>query len=633
MGNSQSAPGGARRFARQGSSTAGRRSSISQNTSGADCFEHSDPAKAPSLPLSPGSKQRPTPLFTHSITAAPQDSSSSSWSDVEQRPGVILASEAYGRIGGSDMSLIDGRDSPCYSEAPSSEGLQDLTTSDMSDSGRQTPGSDRVIGLRHYYRPAQTSRLAVESLPEPEVPEAITPRNSCQMDILRTPRAAQDKSNELAPKNKQYSFVIDDSSAGASGADTTSASYDNGANDMNTHLRKLPSYLKIPTAIPRSYTSVQMTPQMPSTASTSTSLSIVGVPMKSGSGTEHSHVHPMRLPKEESSAVLQKTPISLSPPTMTTQAQTTPQSKPETLFAPQLATLPVSDAALAAPGATPSSSDDTPRTRVNLIWRGKGRRVYVTGSFADEWRSKVAMRQLRPGTPFLCTLYLRQGTHRLKFVVDDRWRVSNDLSTATDGDGTLVNYVEIPNLSEHKPRISKSASTARLRAEQYDARQNDEVWIRAMADLKKPSDASHGDWEVLSDEVPGMDAAQWTSEVPRSIELAQETEEALHDNEMGADASALLPSPPQLPRQLEKVILNASPVNGNGAVTAVAAYVDDNSVLPAPNHAVLSHLAASAIKNGVLAMGTVTRYKNKVCGKVTLVLTQYVTTILYRPIN
>ena len=144
-----------------------------------------------------------------------------------------------------------------------------------------------------------------------------------------------------------------------------------------------------------------------------------------------------------------------------------------------------------------------------------------------------------------------------------------------------------------------------------------------MADLKKPSDASHGDWEVLSDEVPGMDAAQWTSEVPRSIELAQETEEALHDNEMGADASALLPSPPQLPRQLEKVILNASPVNGNGAVTAVAAYVDDNSVLPAPNHGVLSHLAASAIKNGVLAMGTVTRYKNKVCGKVTLVPVSY----------
>ena len=50
--------------------------------------------------------------------------------------------------------------------------------------------------------------------------------------------------------------------------------------------------------------------------------------------------------------------------------------------------------------------------------------------------------------------------------------------------------------------------------------------------------------------------------------------------------------------------------------------MDDNSVLPAPNHAVLNHLATGAIKNGVLAMGTVSRYKHK-----------YVTTVLYRPVH
>ena len=45
-------------------------------------------------------------------------------------------------------------------------------------------------------------------------------------------------------------------------------------------------------------------------------------------------------------------------------------------------------------------------------------------------------------------------------------------------------------------------------------------------------------------------------------------------------------------------------------------------MLPAPNHAVLNHLSASAIKNGVLAVGVVTRYKRK-----------YVTTLLYRPVR
>lgn len=44
--------------------------------------------------------------------------------------------------------------------------------------------------------------------------------------------------------------------------------------------------------------------------------------------------------------------------------------------------------------------------------------------------------------------------------------------------------------------------------------------------------------------------------------------------------------------------------------------VDDNSILPAPNHVVLNHLTASAIKGGVLAVGTTTRYKRKVSSKV-----------------
>jgi hypothetical protein len=50
--------------------------------------------------------------------------------------------------------------------------------------------------------------------------------------------------------------------------------------------------------------------------------------------------------------------------------------------------------------------------------------------------------------------------------------------------------------------------------------------------------------------------------------------------------------------------------------------VDDNSILPAPNHVVLNHLTASSIKGGVLAVGTTTRYKRK-----------YVTTVYYRPVQ
>lgn len=40
-------------------------------------------------------------------------------------------------------------------------------------------------------------------------------------------------------------------------------------------------------------------------------------------------------------------------------------------------------------------------------------------------------------------LNLPPGVHRLKFIVDDHWRCSNLMQTATDGDGNLVNWVQV----------------------------------------------------------------------------------------------------------------------------------------------------------------------------------------------
>lgn len=40
---------------------------------------------------------------------------------------------------------------------------------------------------------------------------------------------------------------------------------------------------------------------------------------------------------------------------------------------------------------------------------------------------------------------LPPGTHRLKFIVDDEWKCSNEMETATDPDGNLVNYLQVMN--------------------------------------------------------------------------------------------------------------------------------------------------------------------------------------------
>jgi hypothetical protein len=44
---------------------------------------------------------------------------------------------------------------------------------------------------------------------------------------------------------------------------------------------------------------------------------------------------------------------------------------------------------------------------------------------------------------WISTLRLKPGQYRLKFVVDDSWRCSKDIPTATDEDGTFVNWLEV----------------------------------------------------------------------------------------------------------------------------------------------------------------------------------------------
>ncbi|WFD45120.1 hypothetical protein MPSI1_003797 [Malassezia psittaci] len=427
---------------------------------------------------------------------------------------------------------------------------------------------------------------------------------------------------------------FDDTQASDTEAPESKTNSDSSAETGNKRrLRTLPSYLRIPTSIPRAFAAPSQAPSnaeaqrpLSSPGVPTTTLDIINMPMYGETTIESSDV----------TAAAPTSDPSANRPKLN-RAQTVPSfmaSPPVSLEKePKSSSTDDSDAthddkevgrddthALVAKEHTPTpSATSEPLTAVNLMWRGKGRKVYVTGTFADEWRSKVALRQLRPNTPFLCTLYLPPGTHRLKFIVDDRWRISNELNTASDGEGTLINYVEIPNLQERfssvKPISTSTRKDTELRPAD-DPRFADPAWASAMDDLRKQQrsvlEQRSAEWDELAEDLPGADVAHWTSEVPVSVEVAQETEEALHEHQLEANAAGILPVPPQLPRQLEKVILNSSPAHAINNINTNAAVVDDNSVLPAPNHAVLHHLAASSIKNGVLAIGTVTRYKRKV---------------------
>lgn len=235
---------------------------------------------------------------------------------------------------------------------------------------------------------------------------------------------------------------------------------------------------------------------------------------------------------------------------------------------------------------------------------------------------------------FSVILKLPNGTHRMRFVVDNELRCSDFLPSATDSMGNLVNYIEVPSESEayyshdgkaptstqhrgsvpsddraveddesmaplqkfnsqghpvdHPPGARLTRATTSEKVESYDMTNDDEL-------------LNGGGYERFQEEMPSEPVLKFTSEIPKVFTDPEEMEQFV--------ASDFV-TPPQLPPHLESVILNS---NSNEK--------DNNSVLPIPNHVVLNHLATTSIKHNVLAVASISRYSRK-----------YVTQILYAPL-
>ncbi|WVO15697.1 hypothetical protein L204_103358 [Cryptococcus depauperatus] len=237
---------------------------------------------------------------------------------------------------------------------------------------------------------------------------------------------------------------------------------------------------------------------------------------------------------------------------------------------------------------------------VPVQWTGGGKNVSVAGTWDGGWSNRIKLH--RSTHDFNTILHLPPGQYRLKFIVDDSWRCSKQISTATDDDGTLVNWIEV-----EAPKTAEE-----IKAE----------WAMDSKPAVKDEDA---------------DESQWTSEIPPSLILYQYIEELparLSQDELSSFLKSIpyipnVPPPPTLPRILDKVIVNndskrlwdsqGSNRQQSGYQHATPAGLDDSSILAVPNHVVLNHLTASAIRNGTLGVGTTTRYRQK-----------YITTMFFR---
>lgn len=285
---------------------------------------------------------------------------------------------------------------------------------------------------------------------------------------------------------------------------------------------------------------------------------------------------------------------------------------------------------------------------------------------------------------------LAPGTHHIRYIVDDQIRISDDLPTAVDDQGSLANYVAIPYSPHASPN---SYGTPHVPPTQ----RHNSFWSEASSSAAFPE--------------------RWTNKLPPELLAAAREEEvylASLSNSMHTQPAPHIPPAPVLPRHLDKLILNTrvatdrdsnrerrrkttksrpsvsqsgsdsgthSPANSSqeaiipvttASGTDVSAAVkqthphamrpttlkfsnstgssskkldaarltDDASVLPVPNHVVLHHLSTSAIKNGVLAVADTVRYKKKVRAYISFPVPfshlsdcdpQFITTIYYKP--
>ncbi|KAJ1334353.1 hypothetical protein BSLG_008082 [Batrachochytrium salamandrivorans] len=77
---------------------------------------------------------------------------------------------------------------------------------------------------------------------------------------------------------------------------------------------------------------------------------------------------------------------------------------------------------------------------IMMSWPHGGKVVYLTGTF-NNWKKKVKL--TKSSDEFSTVVDMPSGTHRLKFIVDDEWKCSEDLPITSGPDGNLVNYLEV----------------------------------------------------------------------------------------------------------------------------------------------------------------------------------------------
>ncbi|KAF9242613.1 carbohydrate-binding module family 48 protein [Melanogaster broomeanus] len=346
---------------------------------------------------------------------------------------------------------------------------------------------------------------------------------------------------------------------------------------------------------------------------------------------------------------------------------------------------------------------DEPGEHVNvqIIWHGRGKSVALARAGDDNWKGRTSLEpDDHPTDSFWSTwVSLMPGTHHIRFIVDEQWRLADDLPTAVDDEGSLANYITVPVSGLTPPHATAIPVTP--------AKHPVHPHVHSFWSATTSTHGSMIDPRSASD-ITGA-SSKWTDKIPPELVAAAGEEEAYLSYTAGTEydqsghainsqphvPAPNIPPAPVLPRHLDKLILNTKvgpppstrgrerqrererererehrrqqgrsllgmtstvaqdiynedadgeaehtsiPITTASGTNVTTAHLtapsqnhtrlglegpglmDDASVLPVPSHVILHHLSTSAIRNGVLAVGNTTRYRQK-----------YLTTIYYKP--
>lgn len=307
-------------------------------------------------------------------------------------------------------------------------------------------------------------------------------------------------------------------------------------------------------------------------------------------------------------------------------------------------------------------ADDKPIIPVEVKWVNTSKedigKISIIGSFSN-WRDVIKLRPL-PGHPneYVATIGLPLGVHKLLYIINNEYRVSDQLPTATDQEGIFFNWFEVLDPHHlfnhlHNQPNHVGAST------DYDANiiqvagKRDVLYINEHQTKYLAKESKNTpDFEHVEDmdHSPGYDLVDnlLTSlflQPPKPARIAYSSE--IPDMFVNYDYFKTkgpdyeLPEPPQLPAHLNNVLLNKisaqqhlhqhhlpTPVTHHvlrppnpdyehkrpALRRADSSYYASNKEayhLLIPNHVILNHLMTTSIRNDVLTVACITRYSGK----------------------